>query len=258
MPNATPALLGTFRGGGVFQAPLPLLILLPPLLGHSSAFHLPTRRAYLYILSTLTSPRTGGPWILPLSPCRDPSDRAPSARSGFPPSAREVSHHVLLAQLDTRPLLPVCHFTLIHECVVLTHSLSLRTNASPVYLVLFISATYFLTRPCVYCSLLLFILVVALFDFQTPWFEAPLSTETAELALNGTTPFRDSIFEGAGVLAQAANNTAQALVKGALDTVRNKTADTVGAAGSGNYEWVKGLVGKKEWKIQCLDVLIRI
>lgn len=141
---------------------------------------------------------------------------------------------------------------------ILIRPCRLRTNASPVYLVLFISTTYFLNRPCVYCSLLLFILVVALFDFHTPWFEAPLSAETAEFALNGTSPFRDTIFETAGMLAQAANNTAQALLKGAMDSVRNKTADAVGASGSGNYEWVKGLAGKKEWKIECLDILVRI
>lgn len=126
----------------------------------------------------------------------------------------------------------------------------LRTHASPVYLVLFISATYFLNRPCVYCSLLLFILVVALFDFHTPWFDAPLP-DSAELALNGT------IVESAGVLAQAANQTAQALAKNAMDGVRGR----LGQAASGNgreYEWVKGLLGKREWKVQCLDVLIRI
>jgi hypothetical protein len=118
-----------------------------------------------------------------------------------------------------------------------------------VYLVLFISATYFLNRPCVYCSLLLFILVVALFDFHTPWFDPPLAPNTAELALNGT------IVETAGVLAQAANHTAQAIVKNAVDSVRGR----MGQASSGKeYEWVKGLLGKKEWKIQCLDVLIRV
>lgn len=100
-----------------------------------------------------------------------------------------------------------------------------------------------------YCSLLLFILVVALFDFHTPWFDPPLNPDTAELALNGT------LVETAGVLAQAANTTAQALVKSAVEGVRSK----VGQGTSGKeYEWVKGLLGKKEWKIQCLDVLIRI
>ncbi|KAF2033492.1 hypothetical protein EK21DRAFT_58619 [Setomelanomma holmii] len=131
----------------------------------------------------------------------------------------------------------------------------LRTHASPVYLVLFISATYFLNRPCVYCSLLLFILVVALFDFHTPWFDPPLTPDTAEYALNGTTSLQDSIIETAGIVAQAANYTAQALVKSAVDNVRGK----VGQTNSGKeYEWVRGLLGKKEWKIQCLDVLIRV
>jgi hypothetical protein len=125
----------------------------------------------------------------------------------------------------------------------------LRTNASPVYLVLFISATYFLNRPCVYCSLLLFILVVALFDFHTPWFDPPLAPDTAELALDGT------LVETAGALAQAANHTAQALVKSAVDGVRGR----MGQVDNGKeYEWVKGLLGKKEWRIQCLDVLVRI
>jgi hypothetical protein len=126
---------------------------------------------------------------------------------------------------------------------------SLRTNASPVYLVLFISATYFLNRPCVYCSLLLFILVVALFDFHTPWFDPPLAPDTAELALNGT------IVETAGVLAQAANHTAQAIVRNAVEGVRGRMGQV---SGGKEYEWVKGLLGKKEWKIQCLDVLIRV
>jgi hypothetical protein len=133
----------------------------------------------------------------------------------------------------------------------------LRTTASPVYLVLFISATYFLNRPCIYCSLLLFILVVALFDFHTPWFDAPLS-DTADVTANATTnPIAGtSMLETAAVFAQAANQTAQALVKAAVDGVRER------AQGSANttqgYEWVKGLMGKKEWRVPCLDVLVRI
>lgn len=100
-----------------------------------------------------------------------------------------------------------------------------------------------------YCSLLLFILVVALFDFHTPWFDPPLAPDTAELALNGT------MVETAGMLAQAANQTAQAIVKNAVNGVKVR----MGQASVGKeYEWVKGLLGKKEWKIQCLDVLIRI
>lgn len=130
----------------------------------------------------------------------------------------------------------------------------IRTNASPVYLVLFISATYFLNRPCVYCSLLLAILVVALFDFNTPWFELPLTTETTEVAMNGTMPFSQT----ASIVASAANNTAQTLMKATLDGLREKTSSFPQVSGSSSYEWVKGLLGKKEWRIPHLDVLVRI
>ena len=100
-----------------------------------------------------------------------------------------------------------------------------------------------------YCSLLLFILVAALFDFYTPWFDPPLS-DTTQFALNGTAPLLDTV----GDLVHAANYTAQALVKSAVDSVKEKAQGSAGPS----YEWVKGLLGKKEWRIQCLDVLIRI
>ena len=133
-----------------------------------------------------------------------------------------------------------------HAQPSLTLLLRLRTHASPVYLILFISATYFLNRPCVYCSLLLFILVVALFDFHTPWFDAPLS-DGAELALNGTE---------AGVLVQAVNASAKAVGRNVVEGFKGR----LGGDGSGaqSQEWVKGLLGRREWKIQCLDVLIRV
>jgi hypothetical protein len=57
------------------------------------------------------------------------------------------------------------------------------------------------------------------------------------------------------VLVQAANHTAQAIVKNAVDGVRGRIGQTNGTK---EYEWVKGLLGKREWKIQCLDVLIRV
>ena len=63
------------------------------------------------------------------------------------------------------------------------------------------------------------------------------------------------MLETAGVFAQAANQTAQALIKSAVENVRGRVGQT---SNGKEYEWVKGLLGKKEWKIQCLDVLIRV
>jgi hypothetical protein len=132
---------------------------------------------------------------------------------------------------------------------------SLRTNASPVYLVLLISATYFSNRQCVYCSLLLFILVVALVDFQTPWFEAPLPETLLDSAANATSPLGgNSVGETAAVVFQAASQTTQALAKAALDGVRERTEGSSAVS----YQWAKALMGKKEWRVPCLDVLVRI
>ena len=81
------------------------------------------------------------------------------------------------------------------EHVVCTARLTLSsTNASPIYIVLFLTATYALQRPCVYCSILLFVLVFSLFDFHADWFEprwqpsagGPTLTETAGSLLDLT------------------------------------------------------------------------
>ncbi|KAF2118655.1 hypothetical protein BDV96DRAFT_568287 [Lophiotrema nucula] len=129
--------------------------------------------------------------------------------------------------------------------------LLLRTNVSPVYLVLFISATYFLNRPCIYCSFLLAVLVIALLDFHAPWFENALPTTEPLTA-------RDTLIETASIMTSAANNTAQALIKAAADGLKAKTTGSPGSGTGQSYEWMKGLLGKKEWRVPCLDVLIRI
>lgn len=72
------------------------------------------------------------------------------------------------------------------------------------------------------------------------------------------------MLDTAAVFAQAANQTAQALAKAAVDEVRQRVLGDASAGsmgpgnGSGGYEWVKGLMGKKEWRVPCLDVLVRL
>ncbi|OCK85311.1 hypothetical protein K432DRAFT_439407 [Lepidopterella palustris CBS 459.81] len=133
------------------------------------------------------------------------------------------------------------------------------TNASPVYLVLFISATYFLNRPCVYCSLLLAILIVSLFDFHTAWFEPELPSEqNSSFTSNAASSLRDTTLETASIIASAVNNTTETMVRAAVDAVRQKASSVPQVSGGAGFEWAKGLVGKKEWRIPCLDVLVRI
>jgi hypothetical protein len=127
-----------------------------------------------------------------------------------------------------------------------------------VYLLLFISATYFLNRPCVYCSFLLAVLVIALFDFTTPWFEPPLSAGSSDHVLNGTSPLQNTVAETASIFASAANQTVSAMVKAAVDGIRNKAMGAPQVSGTVTQEWVKGIFSRKEWRIPCLDVLVRL
>ncbi|KAF2755164.1 hypothetical protein EJ05DRAFT_478968 [Pseudovirgaria hyperparasitica] len=126
------------------------------------------------------------------------------------------------------------------------------SNASPIYLILFVVTTYLLNRPCVYCSLLLGVLVLALFDFSTDWFAPSFSAST--------------------VLAPASNSSntsyvedASALVRHVTEGVRGRLT-AGGGAGTGGEgkgatwigEWVRNVVTRKEWRVPCLDVVVRL
>jgi hypothetical protein len=140
--------------------------------------------------------------------------------------------------------------------------MSCRKNASPIYLILFISATYFLNRPCVYCSLLLAILVVSLFDFNTDWFEP---STVSQLHSNATSIITDSIAHAtSNVLPEYLVSGISSLMSAATDNaVANAIASRSNGAASTSdmestfMEWAKGIL-RKEWRIQCLDLVIRL
>src|SRR5947207_54156 len=69
--------------------------------------------------------------------------------------------------------------------------LFIPTNASPAFIFLFFVCTYFLNRPCVYCSVLLVILFLSschwsdrcFFDFGSNWFQARVVPPPSSLLL---------------------------------------------------------------------------
>jgi hypothetical protein len=137
--------------------------------------------------------------------------------------------------------------------------LNARTNASPIYLILFISATYFLNRPCVYCSLLLGILVFALFDFHSNWFEPrysnTVSSAASELLSNGTSPISDAVVETVSLMASAVNSSAAAAVDAVVGALTQRPPPEE-QLNSTAVEWIKGLL-RKEWRVSCVDVVVR-
>lgn len=128
-----------------------------------------------------------------------------------------------------------------------------------------------LQRPCIYCSLLLFILVFSLFDFQADWFEprwhrSPLAiTETASSFLSGNATLTDALLETAGLAISAVNGTGGSLASAALDSVKRRMvngADTPFAASASNgsigFEWLRASLERRQFRIPCVDVIVRL
>ncbi|KAK8133856.1 hypothetical protein PG984_005868 [Apiospora sp. TS-2023a] len=153
--------------------------------------------------------------------------------------------------------------------------LFIPTNASPAFIFLFFVCTYFLNRPCVYCSVLLLILFVTschwsdrcFFDFNSNWFAPRPSTyyypknETIGAATTGAA--------GPGSLNAVAAGGADNFNATALEML-NTTVGALAGAAAGEIdrrrtewtglgiEWLRSLLGRREWRIECMDLNIRL
>jgi hypothetical protein len=145
-----------------------------------------------------------------------------------------------------------------------------RTNASPIYLVLFISATYILNRPCVYCSLLLAILVISLFDFNSSWFEPryshpsrlfavppPPPTTAPALYGNASSLLPSALMDTLDFVGGVINGTAMSAVGSVIDSLKGRSSPEVSVVNDTVGEWFKSLL-RKEWRISCFDVALRL
>lgn len=145
------------------------------------------------------------------------------------------------------------------------------TSASPVYILCFLSAFYWLQRPCVYCSILLFVLVFSIFDFSADWFEprwngnATALTQTVASFLGGNSTMTEVALETASLAVSAANGTGGSLASAAMDSVRSRMATEAGSAvittmpnGVSAFEWLRNILDKRQLRIACLGVVVRI
>ncbi|PSR78159.1 bladder cancer-related protein BC10-domain-containing protein [Coniella lustricola] len=155
--------------------------------------------------------------------------------------------------------------------------LFIPTNASPVFIFLFFVCTYFLNRPCVYCSFLLLILFMTscnwsdrcFFDFSSNWFQARpslsyLAATTSDNAFSSTSSsssmlgsvqdMRATANATALVAKDLISTSANALVGAAAEQAAQARAEWTGIG----MEWLRSLLGKREWRIDCLDLYIRL
>lgn len=177
--------------------------------------------------------------------------------------------------------------------------LFIPTNASPAFIFLFFVCTYFLNRPCPYCSFLLLVLFVSscnwsdrcFFDFSANWFQPrppvqqqpPASTNTAADAAQLCAAGGGVACCGCGGtgvdgvianLTQTVNGTVDAakalagLAGAELERATAMLSDAArrSMAGSASrqqqewtglgIEWLRSLLGRREWRIECMDVTI--
>jgi len=143
--------------------------------------------------------------------------------------------------------------------------LFIPTNASPIFIFLFFVCTYFLNRPCVYCSFLLLILFASschwsdhcFFDFSSNWFEPRQQMLNLSPEMVNSTTVSNQTLEEASIYASALNSTAKALAGTAIEEAKRRMAMRAEWTGLG-VEWLRSLLGKREWKLPCVEVNVRL
>ncbi|PWY78454.1 hypothetical protein BO94DRAFT_537643 [Aspergillus sclerotioniger CBS 115572] len=153
--------------------------------------------------------------------------------------------------------------------------LFIPTNASPLFIISFVTLTYILHRPCIYCSALLLILFISschwsdkcFFDLRGDWFSPRYSTTTTTAIdpVNETT-LASYVFE-------TVNSTTKALAGAVLDEAQRRLALNNNNNGSLSaslspavqdewtgigLEWLRSLLGRREWTLPCVDVKVRL
>ncbi|KAL1837685.1 hypothetical protein VTJ49DRAFT_3511 [Mycothermus thermophilus] len=141
--------------------------------------------------------------------------------------------------------------------------LFIPTNASPSFIFLFFLCTYFLNRPCFYCSFLLLILFLTscnwsdrcFLDLSGNWFESNTSQQLeGHKGQNASGGTEDLNATASAVAIEMLNATAGALATAAKNHLTQTTSEWTGLG----LEWLRSLLGRREWRIDCLDVNIRL
>src|SRR5215471_2633016 len=97
--------------------------------------------------------------------------------------------------------------------------LFIPTNASPLFILSFITLTYLLHRPCIYCSALLLILFLSschwsdrcFFDFRGDWFSPRFTSPSSSNAVPSSHSTHDETTGLAEFVLETVNTTATAL-----------------------------------------------
>ncbi|KAL2131460.1 hypothetical protein VTI74DRAFT_5090 [Chaetomium olivicolor] len=142
--------------------------------------------------------------------------------------------------------------------------LFIPSDASPAFVFLFLVCTYTITRPCFYCSVLLLILFLTSCNWSDRcfmnaggnWFQSGLDESQGIFAGQAANITATADFNATttAVVADMLNTTAAALATAATQQLAKAKAEWTGLG----VEWLRSLLGRREWRIDCLDLYIRL
>jgi hypothetical protein len=149
--------------------------------------------------------------------------------------------------------------------------LFIPTNASPAFIFLFFVCTYFLTRPCNYCAFLLLILFLTscnwsdrcFLDVGSNWFHprsagsyiyVPMPGSKLGEPANASASSNPLNSTASALVTEILNTTAGALATAATEQIARAKVEWTGLG----LEWLRSLLGRREWRVDCLDLYIRL
>lgn len=152
--------------------------------------------------------------------------------------------------------------------------LFIPTNASPAFILAFFICTYFLNRPCVYCSLLLLILFFTSCNWSdncfldtntSTWFD-PRPSISAPAGNPEPLSWNTSFPEGGDywkAIVDAVDGDEDRIREVAEDRSIEEAAKIASARARAEWTglgagWLRNALGKTEWTIECLDLKIKL
>lgn len=159
--------------------------------------------------------------------------------------------------------------------------LPLPLSLSPIHLTTLLILTYILNRPCIYCSFLLVILFASschwsgrcFFDFSiskygyADWFIPRLYSQPSPQYMDGTTNNSGTGDNGTVVdfLGEIANQTISVLAGAVVENVKSRVSIPSAAIGRKlpdavgvGTAWLKSLLGRSQWTLPCVNVVVRL
>lgn len=153
--------------------------------------------------------------------------------------------------------------------------LFIPTNASPLFIISFVALTYIIHRPCIYCSALLLILFASschwsdrcIFDLRSNWFapryssSPPTNPNSSYQSGNATIAAPIPGDSLAGFVFDTFNSTAKALASAAVESAQNRLGvdgDSKAEWTGVGLEWLRDVLGRREWTLPCVDVKVRL